>query len=85
MDIRLIGKNNGNCQNINQQTAYTYTRLGVSGAFFLGLRAEVNPGEFLDFVLGFFGLDIYDDDAHLRKNKKNSLSLITSVGHGESK
>ncbi|XDD49669.1 hypothetical protein AB3N59_14900 [Leptospira sp. WS92.C1] len=42
--------------------SFEYTRLGVSAGLYLGLRAEVNPGELLDFLLGFLGVDIYDDD-----------------------
>ncbi|XDD49670.1 hypothetical protein AB3N59_14905 [Leptospira sp. WS92.C1] len=41
---------------------FELSRLGVSAGLYLGLRAEVNPVELLDFFLGFFGIDIYKDD-----------------------
>lgn len=45
--------------------AYAYTRLGVSAALGVGLRLEFNPGELVDFVLGWFGFDIYGQTAGL--------------------
>ena len=39
-----------------------YTQIEVAGGFILTLRAGFNPGELLDFLLGWFTLDLYDDD-----------------------
>lgn len=41
---------------------YKLTDVNVSGGVFLGFRLGVNPGEFLDFLLGWCHLDIYGDD-----------------------
>ncbi|HBF33348.1 TPA: hypothetical protein DDW35_02165 [Candidatus Sumerlaeota bacterium] len=39
-----------------------YTRLEVCGGFIGTLRVGINPGELLDFLLGWTTLDIYQDD-----------------------
>ncbi len=39
-----------------------YTRIGVTGGFLFNARIEINPGELVDFLLGFLGIDIYEDD-----------------------
>ncbi|MCI0342602.1 MAG: hypothetical protein L0216_15920 [Planctomycetales bacterium] len=43
--------------------------LDIEAGLYLGfvvVRAGVSPGEFLDFLLGWFGLDIAGDDTRLR-------------------
>lgn len=44
-----------------QRAAY-YTQVEVAAGLFGGLRLGFNPGELLDFVLGWTTLDIYEDD-----------------------
>jgi hypothetical protein len=39
-----------------------WTNIEVSAAFGFGARLGFNPGEMLDFLLGFAGLDLYSDD-----------------------
>jgi hypothetical protein len=39
-----------------------FTKFTVSASFGWGFKAGCNPGELLDFVLGFFKVDIYEDD-----------------------
>ncbi|MCI0651938.1 MAG: hypothetical protein L0Z55_08645 [Planctomycetes bacterium] len=39
-----------------------YTNVEVAAAALVGARAGFNPGELLDFFLGWFGVDIYGDD-----------------------
>ncbi|OVE81243.1 hypothetical protein BVY04_03710 [bacterium M21] len=38
------------------------TQIEAAAGFGAGIRLGVNPGEFLDFLLGWFGLDPYCDD-----------------------
>ncbi len=46
-----------------RRVAPRYTQLEVSaGVLAGGLRLGVNPGELVDFLAGWFLLDIYDDD-----------------------
>jgi hypothetical protein len=47
-------------------------QIEVAAGLGAGLRAGVNPGEALDFLLGFFTLDIFKDDFP-REKKKESL------------
>lgn len=42
----------------------SWTRLGIAGGLLIGIRAELNPGELIDFILGLFGADIYGDDVY---------------------
>jgi hypothetical protein len=39
-----------------------YSEIEVVAAAGLSLRLGFNPGELVDFLLGWFGVDIYDDD-----------------------
>lgn len=51
----------------NEETSwapgYHYTRLEFQVGAYLGIRMGFNPGEFLDFLVGLVGLDLYADDA----------------------
>ena len=40
-----------------------WTQIEVYAGVFGGLRVGLNPGELIDFILGFTGIDIYGDDA----------------------
>ena len=44
-----------------QRAAY-YTQIEAAVGLFGGLRLGFNPGELLDFILGWTTLDIYEDD-----------------------
>lgn len=39
-----------------------WTNIEVSGGALIGMRVGFNPGELLDFLLGFTTLDVYGDD-----------------------
>ena len=39
-----------------------WTHLEIAAALGVGVRLGFNPGELLDFLLGFFGADLYGDD-----------------------
>ncbi len=38
------------------------TELDFQFGLYFGLGIKINPGEFIDFVLGFFNFDLYNDD-----------------------
>ena len=40
----------------------SWTHLEAAAALGVGVRLGFNPGELLDFLLGFFGADLYGDD-----------------------
>jgi len=42
------------------------TRVEVAGGLFFTIRLGINPGELLDFLLGFAGLDILLDDVEAK-------------------
>lgn len=46
---------------------HNYTRLGFALGLGGGVRFEINPGEWIDFVLGIVGIDIYGDDIYSNK------------------
>ncbi len=56
---------------------YYYTQLEVAAGVYGTLRLGFNPGELLDFVLGWTTLDIFGDDARARRAQEE-------VGVGES-
>ena len=41
---------------------YKYSDIEVTAAVFVGFSFGINPGELLDFLAGFAGLDLYRDD-----------------------
>jgi hypothetical protein len=43
-----------------------YTQIEIAGGLFGTVRVGVNPGEFVDFLLGWTTLDIYGDDQSAR-------------------
>jgi hypothetical protein len=51
-------------QNTNSIPAPYWTNIEVSAGVLVGVRVGFNPGELLDFLLGFTTLDIYGDDVH---------------------
>lgn len=52
-----------------------YTQIEVAGGLLLNLRLGFNPGELLDFVLGWVAIDIFDDDLGVKKtNESNKAS-----------
>lgn len=54
-----------------------YTRIGMTGGFLFNGRIEVNPGELVDFLLGFFGIDIFEDDV-IKMRPDYLTSMIVS-------
>lgn len=52
-------------------------QVDVTAALGLSLRLGFNPAEFLDFILGWWGVDILDDDM---ETKKKAASNQTSDG-----
>lgn len=44
-------------------TGHYFTQIEFSCGAYFGLKVGVNPGEILDFIAGFFFIDIYRDDA----------------------
>jgi len=39
-----------------------YTQIEVAAGLYRGIRLGINPGEILDFILGWTTIDIFDDD-----------------------
>ena len=48
------------------------TEIEVAAAVGVGFRFGLNPGELLDFFVGWFGIDIFDDDIEARRLKVKS-------------
>ena len=65
-----------------------WTQIEVAAGLLGGVRLGFNPGELLDFVLGFFGIDIYNDDLAHKENKPKSHAetavTATPTPHAES-
>lgn len=45
-----------------RRLAPRYTQIELALGVWVGVRVGFNPGELVDFVIGWFGLDLYDDD-----------------------
>jgi hypothetical protein len=56
-----------------------YTQFEVAGGFLATVRLGLNPGEMLDFLLGWTTLDIFGDDvkARTRKEEKSNQRIET--------
>ena len=59
----------------------TWSHLEVAAALGVGVRLGFNPGELLDFLLGFFGADLYGDD--LARGDGEDLSHAESAESAE--
>lgn len=49
---------------------HSATKIEIGASLGLGLRFGFNPGELLDFLLGWTTLDIYNDDLEWKKQKE---------------
>lgn len=58
------------CVTIAMPASY-YTQIEVGGGLGLTLRFGFNAGELLDFVLGWAGIDFFDDDIETRKRHRS--------------
>ena len=54
-----------------------FTQFTVSAGLLGSLRLGLNPGEFVDFILGFFGADIYSDDVEEERDEENGSSGLS--------
>ncbi|MCX7009987.1 MAG: hypothetical protein NTY53_22555 [Kiritimatiellaeota bacterium] len=56
-----------------------YTQIEIAGGLIGTLRLGFNPGELLDFILGWATIDIFNDDLEARKrNEKSDKASIMS-------
>jgi hypothetical protein len=53
-------------------SASYFTQIEVSAGLGGTLRLGFNPGELLDFFLGWFGVDIYGDDLNARREREEA-------------
>lgn len=51
----------------NHNSASYYTQIEAGGGAFISGRFGFNPGELLDFLFGWFGFGLYDDDLNRRE------------------
>jgi hypothetical protein len=51
---------------------YYYTQMQISVGLYRTIRLGFNPGELLDFTLGWFGIDIFKDDLEAKKQKEKA-------------
>ena len=49
--------------------AYYFTQLEAGFGLGLSIRLGLNPGELTDFLLGWFGIDIYSDDIESKRKQ----------------
>ena len=57
---------------LNRHNLPYFTQIELAAGLGPTVRIGVNPGELLDFILGWVGIDIYDDDA-------KSLKRVTGL------
>lgn len=66
---------------VRPQSAAKYlTQIEVAGGLLGTLRLGFNPGELLDFVLGWTTLDIFKDDLARKETKSNKASEDIDAG-----
>ncbi len=66
-ELELINnapENGGPCElrSYDKKAWYIYSDINVVAAAFGGFSCGVNPGELVDFLIGWAGLDLYNDD-----------------------
>lgn len=62
-----------------------YTQCEAVAGFGLTIRAGFNPGELVDLLLGFIGVDIYGDDLEARRRRETTAKrrLDDDAGTGQ--
>jgi len=53
----------------DERALYYYTQIELVGALVGSVRVGFNPGELVDFILGWTTIDIFNDDIETRKTK----------------
>jgi len=61
-------------------SAAYFTQIEVAAGVIVGVRIGFNPGELLDFIFGWFGIDIYNDDSESRNLKEKSNQAFKATG-----
>ena len=61
------------------RTRYFYTQIEAAVGLLGGVRLGVNPGELLDFVVGFAGMDVFGDD---RGQQRCQDELVFAIQYG---
>jgi hypothetical protein len=59
------------------------TQIEIAGGLIGTVRLGFNPGELLDFLLGWFGIDIFDDDLEAKKLKEVKSHQVSASGKAE--
>ena len=62
-----IDSSGGFCTTKTDYSWHYLTQLEISAALGVGLKVGFNPGELLDFILGFCNVDLYNDDRNRNK------------------
>jgi hypothetical protein len=57
-----------------------YSQVEIAGGCIVTVRLGFNPGELLDFLLGWGGIDIYNDDVETRRAKGRSNQATQATG-----
>jgi hypothetical protein len=57
-----------------------YSQIEVAGGFIGTFRVGFNPGELLDFFLGWGGIDIYNDDLASNRQKAKPIGTPKAMG-----
>ena len=65
-----------------KQAFYYYSQIEVVAALGLSVRLGFNLGELLDFLLGWTGLDIYEDDLGTKKKVEQGVAGYPPQGVG---
>ena len=57
-----------------------WTQIDLMGDAIVGCRVGLNPGELIDFLFGWFGVDMFDDDLNTKrmKNASNQAFEVTA-------
>jgi hypothetical protein len=60
-----------------------FTQIEIAGGLIGTVRLGFNPGELLDFLLGWFGIDIFDDDLEAKKLKEMKSNQVPASRKSE--
>ena len=70
------------CRVPNTYSPCYFTNIEVVGGFLWTFRLGFNPGELLDFILGWTTLDIFKDDIETKKKVEQSVAGYPPQGVG---
>lgn len=62
---------------------YRLTQIEIAGGIYRTVRIGFNPGELIDFILGWTTIDMFDDDLEMKRSNEASQAIVANAPQPE--